>query len=100
MLRRDLLRGGLAGFAAAMASRLLGGCSNSGARSPDGRLADDAAPLPDAMPSFPTRNNIPAPPALRSRIADIGPLGDPDGNGVRVAAGFTVRVIARTGERV
>jgi len=100
MRRRDVLRGGLAGFAAAMASRLLPGCTNGGARPPDGRLAADATPLPDAAPSFPARNNIPAPPALRSRIAEIGPLGDPDLAGVRVAAGFRARVIARTGERV
>jgi hypothetical protein len=95
MRRRDLLRGGLAGFAGAMATRLLGGCSNHAARATDARPAE----VPDAAPSFPTRN-IPAPPALRSRIAEIGPLGEPDANGVRVAAGFRVRLIARTGERV
>ncbi|MBK8694527.1 MAG: DUF839 domain-containing protein, partial [Deltaproteobacteria bacterium] len=43
---------------------------------------------------------VPAPPALRSLIANVGPLGAPDANGLRLPPGFTSRVIARTGERV
>ncbi|MDQ3034145.1 MAG: PhoX family protein, partial [Myxococcota bacterium] len=36
----------------------------------------------------------------RSLIADIGPLGAADANGVRLPAGFTSRVIARAGQVV
>jgi len=48
---------------------------------------------------FPARD-LPALPALRSLIPDIGPLGDPDDNGVRLPAGFTSRVVARAGQTV
>lgn len=34
-----------------------------------------------------------------SNLANVGPLGEPDANGVRVPAGFTARVVARTGEQ-
>lgn len=30
-------------------------------------------------------------------LVDLGPLGSPDANGVRVPAGFTARIVARTG---
>ncbi len=105
--RRALLRGGLAGFAAAMMSRALPGCGPA-TSDPDGGQdggrdggPPDGGPPPDAGPlTFPPREGIPAPPALRSLIADIGPLGDPDANGVRLAAGFTSRVIARSAQVV
>lgn len=42
----------------------------------------------------------PSPPKLVSRIAEIGPLGAPDANGVRLPPGFTARVIARTSSAV
>ncbi len=48
---------------------------------------------------FPERT-VPAPPVLRSLIADIGELGDADANGVRLAPGFTSRIIARSEEIV
>ena len=35
-----------------------------------------------------------------SNIANLGPLQDPDENGIRLPVGFTSRVIARTGETV
>jgi secreted PhoX family phosphatase len=35
-----------------------------------------------------------------SNIANLGPLGDPDANGVRLPAGFTSRVLARSREEV
>lgn len=50
-------------------------------------------------PGFRSREIDPAPP-LRSLIADIGPLRDPDANGLRLPDGFTSRVIARSGEAV
>jgi uncharacterized protein len=101
--RREILRGGLATFATAMMSKLLPGCDSNGS----GDAGVDArAPLPDAFrppdaghPGFPVRD-IPAPPSLRSLIADIGPLGDADANGVRLPAGFTSRVIGRGGDLV
>ncbi len=34
-----------------------------------------------------------------SLIADIGPLGEPDENGVRVPPGFTARIVARSTEK-
>lgn len=33
-----------------------------------------------------------------SRLAEIGPLGEPDGNGIRLPAGFGSRVVAVSGE--
>jgi secreted PhoX family phosphatase len=35
----------------------------------------------------------------RSNFGNIGPLGPPDANGVRVAEGFTARIVARAGQR-
>ncbi|MFW5920399.1 MAG: alkaline phosphatase PhoX [Polyangiales bacterium] len=116
--RRTVLRHGLAGLATVMAGRLVAGCSGSGGGGDggiDGARADGGsdAGRPDALADrgagdagmdagsdpFPPRD-IPEPPALRSLIADIGPLGDPDENGVRLPEGFTSRVIARGGEVV
>ena len=37
-------------------------------------------------------------PKLVSTIASIGPLGEPDANGVRVAEGFTARIVGKSGE--
>jgi len=112
--RRTVLRGGLAGLAAAVMSRTLTGCGD-----PAARMRGDAGPLdsgardaggadagsPDAgaadlsVPPFRARE-VPTPPALRSRIADLGPLGDADANGVRLPEGFTSRVIATSGQVV
>lgn len=102
--RRQVLRGGLAGFASAMASRLLPGCDShpagdAGMDAPTPDTPDDVF-MGDAGPDYFTPNEIPARPALVSRIADIGPLGDPDANGVRVAPGFTARIVAQRGENV
>lgn len=101
--RRAVIRGGLASLAAAMMSRTLPGCDGP-MMTPDAG-ADAGPPMPrdggiDAgHPGFPVRT-LPARPALRSRIADLGPLGAPDANGVRLADGFTSRVIGRTGQMV
>ncbi|HMJ11672.1 MAG TPA: alkaline phosphatase PhoX [Polyangiaceae bacterium] len=35
----------------------------------------------------------------RSNFAKIGPLGPPDANGVRLAEGFSARIVARAGQR-
>lgn len=99
--RRQILQGGLAGFASAMASRLLPGCDSTPAAD-----AGMDAPTPDtprdvfmgdAGPSWFTPNEIAPRPALVSRIADVGALGAADANGVRVAPGFTARILAQYG---
>lgn len=92
--RRTLLRGGLAGFAAAMMTRALPGCSDPApavtpgdAGTPDAGTSPVDAGFPDAGASpvdagtmevdgglsyFEPRA-VPAPPALRSLIANVGP---------------------------
>lgn len=106
LLRREFVGRGLAGFAAALVSPGLIGCGDDDSSAPaDGGPALDAGPtdagvMIDGGPVvFPTRD-LPDLPALRSLIPDIGPLGDPDENGVRLAAGFTSRVVARSGQLV
>lgn len=102
--RRKILEGGLAGFAAAMMARVLPGCDGGGGTDA-GPGATDAgfdAGL-DAGPPAPVvfePRDVPARPSLVSRIAELGPLGEPDANGVRVPVGFTSRVVARSGEPV
>lgn len=97
--RRRVLKGSLAGFAAALMSKTLPGCESPAVMSVDaGR--DAPRPIPDGGPDagpieFPVRT-IPDPPALRSLIGDIGPLEAANADGVRVPAGFTARVIARS----
>jgi hypothetical protein len=116
--RRAVLRGGLAGFAAAMMGRAIPGCTDpapadpadggaasdlgvdAGASPPDAAFVEDAPAIADAAPSYFEPSAAPAPPALRSLIADLGPLGAPDANGLRLPPGFTSRVIARSGELV
>ena len=82
--RRLVLRGGLASFAALVAPTALTGCDEA-------RVPPDAAPEPDPFPT---------PPRLRSLIDRIGPLGPADADGVRLAEGFSIRVVARTGSPV
>ena len=106
--RRAVLRGGLASFAAALMSRTLPGCGPGvavdagmdGGGQRDRDAGTDGGPVDAGPVYFPTRE-IPAPPALISRIADIGPLAaEPDANGLRLPPGFTSRVVAKTGEVV
>ncbi|MBX3183232.1 MAG: DUF839 domain-containing protein [Polyangiaceae bacterium] len=42
---------------------------------------------------------VPPGPELESLISEIGPLGDPDANGLRLPPGFTSRLVAHTGEK-
>jgi hypothetical protein len=100
--RRRVLQGGLAGLAAALASRSIAGCGAGGGspadgRIPDGPIADAAAAAPDATSGFPVRD-VPPRPALRSRLATLGAHGEPDANGIRLPAGMTSRLLARGGE--
>jgi uncharacterized protein len=76
--RRVILQGGLAGLAAMMSPSLVTSCA-----SPSG-----------ARPAKAGGSG-----KLVSRIADIGPLGEPDANGLRLPAGFTSRIVGRTNER-
>lgn len=92
-------------MATALVSPAFVGCDDEPTPSDAGGLLDaggpvDAGPGVDAGPAeFPVRD-IPAPAPLRSLIADIGPLGDPDAEGLRLPAGFTARKLATSGEDV
>ncbi|MDI1432621.1 alkaline phosphatase PhoX [Polyangium sorediatum] len=83
--RRVILRGGLAGLAAMMSPSLLASCSSEG-----------GAPPPPATPGEPPFGVPIDGPKLVSRIAEIGPLGDPDANGVKLPPGFSARIVAKT----
>ena len=104
--RRRVLRGGLAGLAAALVGPTLGGCDGESGEdsgvvdssSGDARVMDTEVPDAGGI-VFPPRT-IPDPPALRSLIDMIGPLQAADSNGVRVAPGFSARVIATSGQMV
>ncbi len=76
---------------------------DSGLPDAGGPLEQDAGHSADAGHGdgnpFPRREIPPAPP-LRSLIAEIGPLGAPDANGVRLPEGFRSRILARTGDVV
>ena len=103
--RRRVLRGSLAGLATVFLSPALKGCDDGVAPldgSVDGGTTDTGVigdPDSGTGSPFPPRE-MPAPPALRSLIADIGPLGDPDANDIRLPEGFSSRVVARSGELV
>lgn len=100
LVRRAFLEGGLVTLAAALA-RSMTGCSDDGDRAapamddggqePDASTDDGAASDGEEFPYEPV-----AKPKLESLIAAIGPLGDPDANGVRVPAGFTARIVAKS----
>lgn len=70
--RRDVLRYGAVGLGWLIGGSTLMGCGD-----------DD--------PSLPTQR--------RSNIANLGPLGEADANGVRLPAGFQARVLARSGSK-
>jgi hypothetical protein len=109
--RRAALSGGLASFAAILLARTLPGCSDDApaGRGGAGGAGSSGSHTP-AVPSqssgggagggtsFPVRD-LPDAPALVSLIADIGPLGEAGESGVRVADGFTARVLARSQEK-
>ena len=99
--RRAMLQGGLAAFAALVA-RSIPGCSSSEPAAtpptPDG--GDPDAPSGDAGNAgneFPNRGV--ARPAIVSKIGAIGALGAADpATGVRLPAGFSIRVVAEAGK--
>lgn len=72
MTRRDALRAGFGGLGLMLVGPTLSGCGSSS--------GNDAG--------------------LTSNIANLGPLGEPDENGIRLPEGFTSRVVARSREAV
>ena len=110
--RRIALRSGLAAFAAAFAAKSFG-CGDDGATGTGGSGPGAGGGGPTGTGStgiggaggqgggaaspFPARD-VPARPALRSLIAQVGELGEPDAIGLRLPPGFTARVVARTDE--
>lgn len=76
--RREVLRLGLSTASVFLTAPLLSACGN------------DGEPLATGSPG-PTR---------RSNIANLGPLGEPNADGVRVPAGFTARIVARSNQPV
>ncbi|MFW5924571.1 MAG: alkaline phosphatase PhoX [Myxococcota bacterium] len=75
--RRAFLRRSFTGMGLLMAGPTLHACSGG----------EDADPEPLVIPTT-------------SNIANLGPLGDPDENGVRLPAGFRSRIVARSGATV
>ncbi len=69
--RRDFLRKSFAGVGWVMAGTTLSQCSSEGS-------------------SAPTMSNI----------SNLGPLGEPDENGLRLPAGFSSRIVAQSGQTV
>jgi len=90
--RRAILQSGLAGLATLLSGSVFGCSKDNVIGAIDTGEGDGGADAGD--PELPYRPI--ARPRLVSTIAAIGPLGDPDANGVRVAAGFTARVVAKT----
>jgi len=88
--RRELLRRGLFGLAAAFVGRTVGGCEDQCVL--PANIDDGGTELPARM--------VPPRPFLYSRIADIGPLGAPDRHGIRLPDGFRSRALARSGQLV
>jgi len=87
--RRTVLRSGLASLAVLVAPAGLSSCASSDTkrRPPGGGSPTDTGTLPP-------------PQQLRSLIDQIGPLGAADAEGVRLPEGFSVRIVARSGEHV
>ncbi len=83
--RRTVLRSGLASLAAVVA---LPGCTSD-----DASVDTDPDPDTDLVP-------FPDPVPLRSLIEQIGALGPADADGVRLPDGFSVRIVARSGQPV
>lgn len=106
LTRRDALRGGVLGLAALLGKSLLTGCdadangaprdagtrADAAGRERDGGLRADAAVSRPGLALGPGPN-------LRSALAQVGPLGEADENGVRLPQGFRSRVVARAGEK-
>ena len=73
--RREFVRSGAAGFGAFLGLPALAGCASGPSGPTEAGTSGSADP-----------------------ISRLGPLQAPDGNGVRLPAGFTSRVVARSGQ--
>ena len=85
--RRVVVQGGLASLAALVAPVALSGCAPSKRRPPGAEDDTGREVMPDVPP-------------LRSLISDIGPLGEANADGLRLPAGFSARIVARSGQPV
>jgi secreted PhoX family phosphatase len=100
LLRRELLQGGLRGLSLCMAPSWLAGCSSDEQRrqplqgGPGDASREGGGPAPNDASH---EGGIPAV-RLRSNLAALGALADPDANGLRLPEGFSARVLARAGE--
>ena len=81
------MHGGLASLAVLVAPAAISGCASS-KRRPPGTEADTGGEI------------LPTAPRLRSLIGEIGPLGEADADGIRLPPGFSVRIVARSGQPV
>ncbi len=109
--RRIVVRS-LGTFAAMMMARAISGCDDRAARG--GTSGTGGGPGGGRTPAalgtggsgggepgdpFPP-HDVPGAEALVSLIAQIGELGDPDANGVRLADGFSSRILATSDQKV
>ena len=85
--RRAVVRNGLAALAVLVAPAGAIGCASTVRRPPkkDGDTGTES---------------MPAAPRLRSLIDRIGPLGTANADGIRLPTGFSIRIVARSGEAV
>jgi len=88
-VRRRLLLQSLSGAGLLVTGGLLAGAAESSAGIAGSRGANSAGTV---RPSISDGGPAPTP------INTLGPLGEPDENGLRLPEGFTARVVARTGE--
>ena len=89
--RRRLLLQSLSGAGLLVTGSLLSGCSDGDAAINLGNGGADGGGT--VRPSMPDGGASPTP------ISQLGALGEPDANGLRLPEGFTSRVIASSGER-
>lgn len=81
--RRLFLEGGFAGLATLLLEPLVG-CSSDEAKEGAGGTGG--------------AGSVDAGPFLQSNLAKLGPIGPADGNGVRLPAGCTARIVAQSGK--
>ena len=58
-----------------------------------------AAGVTICIPTLPAWAALPKTASQSSRLATVGPLGQPDANGLRLPRGFRSRIVARSGQR-
>ena len=92
--RRRLLLQSLSGAGLLVTGSLLSGCSDGDAavNLGNGGASSGSDGGGTVRPSMPDGGSSPSP------ISQLGALGEPDANGLRLPEGFTSRVIARAGE--